>query len=667
MRQMALCIPHTDQNAHLLPDPEIQAHCEIEFNDEECAITSERLKMSRATLCNPCTLTASETENLLREQKTIRQTLFLAPAVNGDANATTTALSAVGGGAELAEQGAGMEMKMVGEKNCIRMGPMSAGEGKDEKTDEVEPDLTQDQMKLKHSIGTVKAQFMTAKLRALLDDENEGVLGVQSSTSRSSLAISLAGNKFAMYNYLESFGEDDDEKEEEEEAMTMDIEDVSYVRKPNLALIIEQYEIMQRHPKYTLKQVVMTRRFHLYAHRFANSQYQRTLVYPTLPQPPELYTCEWLRSRTMCMECKEEEPVTEKKRTRTKGHRFIIAADTQFGILMDGFAMESPNWSQEIEISRKCVEQINSMHGEDRPLFVCVCGDLVDTEASFSGAIASWKKVMSGWERNLVFEQQVKDFKRVWARLNPDIALVCLCGNHDVGNRPTRASINHWTSSFGDDYLSFWVNGTFNICLNNCLFSNPTGAQDMFEEQLEWMEEKLVYARENDATHIFVYGHFPWFLRHEEEADDFLTSYSAAPKGWGPSGSSFADSYFTIPYELRKIAMALFKKYDVTACFSGHFHQNVVAQTSWGMPMIVTGPLSMTLNSEIGHELAKGETNGIGMRVVDVGERGEFTHKWMLLDHNKEVYARALERCAKEGICDWETFKELKRKIESGE
>lgn len=30
---------------------------------------------------------------------------------------------------------------------------------------------------------------------------------------------------------------------------------------------------------------------------------------------------------------------------------------------------------------------------------------------------------------------------------------------------------------------------------------------------------------------------------------------------------------------------------------SGHFHQNLVAQTSWGMPMIVTGPLSFVLSS----------------------------------------------------------------------
>ena len=52
---------------------------------------------------------------------------------------------------------------------------------------------------------------------------------------------------------------------------------------------------------------------------------------------------------------------------------------------------------------------------------------------------------------NLVFDQQVRDFKRVWAGLDSDIALVCLCGNHDVGNRPTKESIEHWTSAFGDD------------------------------------------------------------------------------------------------------------------------------------------------------------------------------------------------------------------------
>jgi len=492
---------------------------------------------------------------------------------------------------------------------------------------------------------------------------------------------SLVDEEFVKYNmnmkklqFADDMKEGEEEGEEkDEEDGEMDVEYVDYVRKPDLANIIEQYDAMANHPKYSLKQVIMSRRFFLYAHRFANAQFQRTLVFPSLPQPPELYRGFYDTKAMICGECTK---VTEKQRTRPKGHRFIITADTQYGILMDGFAMNTPNWSQEIEISRKCVEQINAMEGEERPLFVCVCGDLVDTESSFSGAIASWKKVMKGWERNLVFAQQVNDFKRVWSGLHPDIALVCLCGNHDVGNRPTKASIEHWTSSFGDEYLSFWANGSFNLCLNNCLFSNPTGAPDLFDEQLRWMEEKLAYARESDATHIFVYGHFPWFLKHEEEADDEITSHSSAPSGWGPPGTKFEDGYFTIPYEYRKIAMAMFKKYDVTACFSGHFHQNVNAQSSWGMvsaycmlatghmdqvaflcflrlyirtfcslytnsnlqPMIVTGPLSMNLHSSIAHELSNGEVNGIGMRIVDVGEKGEFEHKWTLLDNEEEIF-----------------------------
>ncbi|KAL7534048.1 hypothetical protein ACHAXR_005601 [Thalassiosira sp. AJA248-18] len=662
-RAPAFNIPRCDRASRLPSDPGIQSHCEIEYKEEDCAITSDRLKRARESFTfkdrKSCKLTAGELQLLKNEQKTIRTSLL--PSSKGAA-AVASAVKGIGAGVSNLKGGVqkmGVSIQAQMQRALSEVNEEEEEEEEEEELLEAPPQDHKPALKgsesgisYKRGVGTVKAQFMTAKLRARLDTDNDGVLGIQSTPRRMQRFNSIRGNKYMEYNMRMGNNQRSiaDNEDDEEEVKEMDLEDVSYVRKPNLARIIEEYEAMQKHPKYTLQQVVLSRRFHLYAHRFGNAQYQHTLVYPTLRQPEELYSCPWLSAKlTTCGECKEEE-VTEKQRTRTKGHRFIIAADSQFGILMDGFAMDFPNWSQEIEISRKCVSQINAMTGTERPLYVCVCGDLVDTESSFSGAIASWKKVMSGWERNLVFEQQVKDFKRVWAGLDPDIALVCLCGNHDVGNRPTKASIEHWTSRFGDDYLSFWVNGTFNICLNNCLFSNPTGAPDLFEEQLQWMEDKLSYARENDATHIFVYGHFPWFLRHEEEADDFLTSYSAAPAGWGPPGSSFADSYFTIPYEQRKIAMALFKKYDVTGCFSGHFHQNVVAETSWGMPMIVTGPLSMNLNSEIANELAKGETNGIGMRVVDVGERGEFTHKWTLLDDEEELYEHAMERCIRQSV-----------------
>ena len=43
-----------------------------------------------------------------------------------------------------------------------------------------------------------------------------------------------------------------------------------------------------------------------------------------------------------------------------------------------------------------------------------------------------------------------------------------------------------------------------------------------------------------------------------------------------------------------------------------------------------------------------GEVNGIGMRIVDVGEKGEFEHKWTLLDNEEEIFEHAIERCERQ-------------------
>lgn len=264
-----------------------------------------------------------------------------------------------------------------------------------------------------------------------------------------------------------------------------------------------------------------------------------------------------------------------------------------------------------------------------RPLFVAMCGDLVDTEASFINAMASWKKVMKDWERQLVYEQQNKDFKEVWSTLDKDIALVCMCGNHDVGNRPSSASIERYKQNYGDDYLAFWANGTYNIIVNNSLFADPSDAKQMFDEQLAWLEERLIYATEKNARMIFAYGHYPWFLTHEDEEDEQITTNSLPPPGWGTNGAKFPDYYFTVPREYRKLALDLFKKYKVKACFSGHFHQNVVTKSSWGMDMIVTGPLSMTLTSDGNRKSL--EPHDLGIRIVDI-KQNTMCHKFYELE-----------------------------------
>ncbi len=215
-----------------------------------------------------------------------------------------------------------------------------------------------------------------------------------------------------------------------------------------------------------------------------------------------------------------------------------------------------------------------------------------------------------------------------------------------TGNRPTPKSIEKYRDAFGDEYLAFWVNGTYNIALNNVLFTNPDGAKEIFLKQLDWLAERLEYANRHKAAQIYVFGHHPWFLYHEDEDDDdFVENLgSAFPKEWDDGtgrfdNAVFPDSYFSVPKEYRRMAMDLFKRYNVNASFSGHFHQNLVSRTSFGMDMIVTGPLSMVFDSA--GKPVQQEINGRGIRVVEVSVEtdpqkratgnGRFMHRFELI------------------------------------
>jgi len=323
--------------------------------------------------------------------------------------------------------------------------------------------------------------------------------------------------------------------------------------------------------------------------------------------------------------CRE---VTEIDR-HSPSHSFVVCADSQVGM-----TSMNDEWETELQYCRQAVKAVNSLH--PRPAFVCVCGDIVDMESSFhrkSGA------KFSQAECDVIQDKQNEDFKRVFSEVHEDIAVLCVCGNHDIGNRPTPASIERFTNAFGDDYLAFWVNGTYNIALNNVLFSDPTGAPENFNSQLIWLEDRLRYAREHDAACIYVFAHHPWFLYHEDEEMEELKGSARYPKEWGESDEKFPDYYFHIPKNYRMMALDLFRKYDVSASFAGHFHRNLVSKTSWGMDMIITAPLSILLESDGNTEFRAGkppEKNGRGIRIVEVKVdkkgKGRFTHRFDLLD-----------------------------------
>jgi serine/threonine-protein phosphatase CPPED1 len=302
---------------------------------------------------------------------------------------------------------------------------------------------------------------------------------------------------------------------------------------------------------------------------------------------------------------------------------FVVCADTQLGM-----TNANREWETELVYARHAVKQINALR--PRPAFCCCCGDLVDMEYTFYVPKGEFTKE----ECDAIQDQQNRDFQTVWSELHPDIALVCLCGNHDVGNRPTRSSVDRFTDAFGDDYLAFWAHGTYNIVLNTSLFSDPTGAMDLYQKQLDWLETRLQYGHESRASNIFVFGHHPWFLYDEQEEREDLTGVIPYPIEWNmPATGGFPDYYFHIPKQYRTRVMELFAQYNVDAAFSGHFHQNLVSKASFGMDMIITSSLSMVFEST-GKPPGSDEPSCVrGIRVVDVmvhddSQRGTYTHRF---------------------------------------
>ena len=64
---------------------------------------------------------------------------------------------------------------------------------------------------------------------------------------------------------------------------------------------------------------------------------------------------------------------------------------------------------------------------------------------------------------------------------------VCVCGNHDVGNRPTKDTIENYKSTFGDDYFSFWFGGVHFIVLNSQLYEDYSLVEDHAVAQDKWL------------------------------------------------------------------------------------------------------------------------------------------------------------------------------------
>jgi Icc-related predicted phosphoesterase len=192
-------------------------------------------------------------------------------------------------------------------------------------------------------------------------------------------------------------------------------------------------------------------------------------------------------------------------------------------------------------MSRRAVRAINAMRPV--PKFAVVCGDLTNTfparSVGDSGAAPSGRRAV-----------EVAAFKAIFSKVRADVPLVCVCGNHDVGDRPTPGTVAGWQKSFGDDYFSFRISGVRFICLNSQLFKDGSGAPALAAAQESWLDQVL--AEPDPPRRTIVFSHHPPFISSPDEAS----------------------GYFPLQRSVRQRLLKKFARAGVTHWFCGHYHRN---------------------------------------------------------------------------------------------
>ena len=230
-------------------------------------------------------------------------------------------------------------------------------------------------------------------------------------------------------------------------------------------------------------------------------------------------------------------PGYQNEKSWSESFWFVVGADTQLGLeeqidaLLENRKPERLCWQVELKRIKRLIDFINDCR--ILPRFVIVCGDLVNS-FPFED------------QRN----EQEQDLINSFKALHSSIPMICVCGNHDVGNSPTSKTISCYREKFGDDFFSFWVAGTFHIVISSQYFVDDSQCQQESKEQERWLEEQLKVAA--SAKYAFAYQHVPPFLQNPEEAKQ----------------------YFNLDQGIRKTLLDRLCKAGISKLFCGHYHSN---------------------------------------------------------------------------------------------
>mgnify|MGYP001819224980 FL=1 len=213
-----------------------------------------------------------------------------------------------------------------------------------------------------------------------------------------------------------------------------------------------------------------------------------------------------------------------------------------------------------------------------RPAFVVMGGDMIDDPKS---------------------EGQLDALLEITARLDPDIPMRWVPGNHDIAAdtvTPTRDSIDVYRTVFGPDYYGFDHGGTRFVVLNTVVIDHPEHVPDEWEEQLAFMEWETARAAANDSQ-IVLLGHHPLFIHEPDEVD----------------------TYWNLPRKRRRVILDLAHRAGVRNAFAGHWHRNAIGRD---------GDLEMVTSGPVGYPLG---TDPSGIRIVRVAP-DRITHEYQPLN-----------------------------------
>ncbi|XP_025425800.1 serine/threonine-protein phosphatase CPPED1-like isoform X2 [Sipha flava] len=199
---------------------------------------------------------------------------------------------------------------------------------------------------------------------------------------------------------------------------------------------------------------------------------------------------------------------------------------------------------------------------------------------------------------NDIYQLQVNDFMKIFSNLHPSISLVCVCGNHDVGNIPDEKSIDQYRHNFGHDYFSFWCGGVLFLVLNSQYYTSCSNVKELSEKQDKWLTEKL---NTHKGQRIIIFQHVPWFIDNIED-----------------------NKYFNIDTNLKQEMLEKMNSAGVSHVFCGHCHRNCNRYYK-NLEIVTTNAIGATASEDPS-----------GLRVVKVYENNVI-HTYYPLDQLPET------------------------------